>query len=63
MTVNMKIGTRILAGYALALLVVVGVGIISYRGVTELVENCDMGYAYLPGEGNASPSTVGYGRR
>ena len=31
MTVNMRIGTRILAGYGLALLVVGGVGIVAYR--------------------------------
>ncbi len=42
MKLNMRIGTRILAGYALALLVVGGVGIIAYRSTTELVESADL---------------------
>src|SRR5437660_6114091 len=41
MRVNMRIGTRILAGYGLALLVVGGVGIVAYRGMTELIDNAD----------------------
>ncbi len=41
MKVNMRIGTRILAGYGLALLVVGGVGIVAYRSVTELVDSAD----------------------
>src|SRR5713226_8388650 len=41
MKVDMRIGTRILAGYGLALLVVGGIGIIAYRGVTELVDSAD----------------------
>jgi methyl-accepting chemotaxis protein len=41
MQLNMRIGTRILAGYGLALLVVGGVGIVAYRGVTELVDSAD----------------------
>jgi methyl-accepting chemotaxis protein len=42
MTVNMRIGTRILAGYGLALLVVGGVGIVAYRGITDLVDSLDL---------------------
>ena len=42
MKLNMRIGTRILAGYALALLVVGTVGIIAYRSTTELVESADL---------------------
>src|SRR2546428_11605795 len=42
MTLNMRIGTRILAGYGLALLVVAGVGIVAYRGITELVDTTDL---------------------
>src|SRR5258708_36747261 len=41
MKVNMRIGTRILAGYGVALLVVGGVGIVAYRSVTELVDSAD----------------------
>jgi methyl-accepting chemotaxis protein len=41
MNVNMKIGTRILAGYGLALVVVAGVGILAYRSVNELVNGAD----------------------
>lgn len=41
MRVSMKIGTRILAGYALALLVVAGVGFVSYRAIGELVDTAD----------------------
>jgi len=42
MKVSMRIGTRILAGYGLALLVVGGVGILAYRSVTELVDSADL---------------------
>src|ERR1700722_20138368 len=38
---NMRIGTRILAGDGLALLVVAAVGIVVYRGMTELVDAAD----------------------
>src|SRR5437899_346629 len=38
---NMRIGARILAGYGLSLLVVGGVGIFAYRGVTELIDTTD----------------------
>jgi methyl-accepting chemotaxis protein len=41
MTLNMKIGTRILAGYGLALLVVCGVGVVAYRATAELVDSAD----------------------
>ena len=41
MKVNMRIGTRILAGYGLALLVVGGVGVVAYRATTELVDGAD----------------------
>ncbi len=41
MKVNMKIGTRILTGYGLALLVVGAVGIVAYRATTELVDSAD----------------------
>jgi len=41
MTLNMRIGTRILAGYGLALLVVSGVGVVAYRATTELVASAD----------------------
>ncbi len=41
MKVNMRIGTRILAGYGLALLVVGGVGVVAYRATTELVDSAD----------------------
>jgi len=41
MKVNMRIGTRILAGYGLALLVVGGIGIVAYRGIIELVDAND----------------------
>src|SRR5580704_2710069 len=41
MKVNMRIGTRILAGYGLTLLVVGGIGIVVYRGLTELVDSAD----------------------
>jgi methyl-accepting chemotaxis protein len=39
---NMRIGSRILAGYALTLLVVGAVGIIAYRSTTELVASADL---------------------
>jgi len=41
MTWNMKIGTRILAGYGLALVVIIAVGIVAYRSTTELVDTAD----------------------
>ena len=41
MKLNMKIGTRILAGYALALLVVGAVDIVAYRANSELVDSAD----------------------
>ncbi len=41
MRVNMKIGTRILAGYGLALVVVGGVGIMAYRSTKELIDGAD----------------------
>ena len=37
MTWNMKIGTRILAGYGLALVVIIAVGIVAYRSTTCLL--------------------------
>jgi methyl-accepting chemotaxis protein len=37
----MRIGTRILAGYALALVVVGGVGIVAYRSTNELIDSAD----------------------
>ena len=42
MKLNMRIGTRILAGYGLALSVFGGVGIVAYRGITELVASADL---------------------
>jgi methyl-accepting chemotaxis protein len=42
MKVNMRIGTRILAGYGLALVVVGIVGVVAYRGTTELVDSADL---------------------
>jgi methyl-accepting chemotaxis protein len=41
MKVNMRIGTRILAGYGLALVVVGGVGVVAYRATNELVDGAD----------------------
>ena len=41
MKADMRIGTRILAGYGLALLVVATVGVVAYRGTTEAVESAD----------------------
>ncbi len=41
MNFDMKIGTRILAGYASALLVVGAVGVVSYRATIELIESAD----------------------
>ncbi len=41
MKLNMKIGTRILSGYAIALLVVGGVGVVAYHGTIELIESAD----------------------
>lgn len=41
MKLNMRIGTRILAGYGLAMLAVGVVGVIAYRATVELVEGAD----------------------
>lgn len=41
MKLNMKIGTRILVGYGLALIVVGAVGVVAYRANTELVDSAD----------------------
>ena len=41
MKMNMRIGTKILVGYGLALLVVGVVGVIAYRATTELVDGAD----------------------
>jgi methyl-accepting chemotaxis protein len=41
MKINMRIGTRILAGYGLALVVVGAVGVVAYRANTELVDSAD----------------------
>lgn len=41
MKINMKIGTRILAGYGLALLVVGGVGVVAYRSLGESIDSSD----------------------
>src|SRR4029077_8454501 len=41
MRLNMRIGTRILVGYALALLVVAGVGAVAYRATSELVDSAN----------------------
>lgn len=41
MKLNMKIGSRILVGYALALVVVGAVGIVAYRANMELVDSAD----------------------
>jgi methyl-accepting chemotaxis protein len=38
---NMRIGTRILAGYGLALVVVGGVGVVAYRSTNELIDGAD----------------------
>src|SRR5258707_825651 len=38
MRLNMRIGTRILVGYGLALFMVGAVGIVAYRGMGELVD-------------------------
>src|ERR1700722_18783721 len=38
---NMKIGTRILAGYVVALLVMGVIGIVAYRATSELVDSAD----------------------
>jgi methyl-accepting chemotaxis protein len=38
---NMKIGTRILTGYAVALLVVAAIGVVAYRATNELVASAD----------------------
>ncbi len=41
MKINMRIGTRILAGYGLALVVVGAVGVVAYRANSELVDSAD----------------------
>jgi methyl-accepting chemotaxis protein len=41
MKLSIRIGPRILAGYGLALIIVVVVGIIAYRGISELVDSAD----------------------
>lgn len=41
MKFNMRVGTRILMGYGLALLLVGTVGVISYRAMTEMVASLD----------------------
>jgi methyl-accepting chemotaxis protein len=41
MKLNMKIGTRILVGYGLALIVVCTVGVVAYRANSELVDSAD----------------------
>ena len=41
MKLNMRIGTRILAGFGLTLLVVGAVGMVAYRATTELVDTAD----------------------
>jgi methyl-accepting chemotaxis protein len=41
MKMNMRIGTRILAGYGVALAVVGIVGVVAYRGTTELVDSAN----------------------
>src|SRR5579872_6291154 len=41
MKADMRIGTRILVGYGLALLVVGTVGVVAYRGTTEAVDSAD----------------------
>jgi methyl-accepting chemotaxis protein len=41
MKVNMRIGTRILVGYALALIVVGAVGVVAYRATGELVDSAE----------------------
>jgi methyl-accepting chemotaxis protein len=42
MKMSMRIGTRILAGYGLALVVVGGIGFVAYRAITELVGAADL---------------------
>jgi methyl-accepting chemotaxis protein len=41
MKVNMKIGTRILLGYGLALIVIGAVGVVAYRALAELIDSAD----------------------
>jgi methyl-accepting chemotaxis protein len=41
MNASMRIGTRILAGYGLALLVVGAVGVVAYRATNELMDSAD----------------------
>src|SRR5262245_56140162 len=38
MKIDMKVGTRILAGYGVALLVVSGIGVVAYHATVELIE-------------------------
>jgi methyl-accepting chemotaxis protein len=42
MKMNMSIGTRILAGYGVVLLLVGAVGIVAYRATTELIDSADL---------------------
>lgn len=42
MKVNMNIGTRILAGYAVVLVVVAAVGIVAYHATNELIGSADL---------------------
>jgi methyl-accepting chemotaxis protein len=42
MKINMSIGTRILAGYAVVLLVVGVVGVVAYRATTELIDSAKL---------------------
>ena len=39
MKMNMRIGTRILAGYGVALVLVGAVGVVAYRAIAELMES------------------------
>lgn len=41
MNLRMRIGTRILAGYGVALLVVAAVGVVAYRSTIELIDSAD----------------------
>jgi methyl-accepting chemotaxis protein len=41
MRINMRIGTRILAGYGLAVLLMAGMGVVAYRSTGELVDGAD----------------------
>lgn len=41
MRINMRIGTRILAGYGLAVLLMAGMGVVAYRSTNELVDSAN----------------------